>query len=135
MSPTSGPAMGQLVVSSDYDVVTIRQRVRQQARELGLGLIQQAKLASAISAVARHLLHDQPRAVFTIRTTQGLVPALEVICEVDLLAAVAPLATQLNDLRLLVDEADLAREQDHARLILRVWLSGACQTPVRRGYV
>ena len=45
-----------LQIRNEYDVVAMRQEVRQVARDLGLGLSQQAKIATAISTVARALI-------------------------------------------------------------------------------
>ena len=51
-----------LQLYSEYDVIAMRQAVRQLARELGLELSQQAKIATAINTIARahrgQLEHD-----------------------------------------------------------------------------
>lgn len=119
----------QLVVSNDYDVVAMRQDVRQQARTLGLGLIQQAKLATAISAVARALLAIQQSTTFTMQTTtRGIRPALEIECVATIHPSSAD-ATEMeqtfhmHEARLLVDETDIILQQNKAHLTLRVWLS------------
>ena len=119
----------ELVVHNDYDVVVMRQDVRQHARTLGLGLIQQAKIATAISAVARGTLALQQFATFSMQTAKrGSRQAFEIQC-------VAPFGTaggsqteieqalHVQEARLLVDEIELVMEKSAIRLILRVWLT------------
>jgi serine/threonine-protein kinase RsbT len=45
-----------LPVRSDADLMTVRQRVRSLAQELGFGLVQQTKLVTAASELARNTL-------------------------------------------------------------------------------
>ncbi|WP_017582868.1 anti-sigma regulatory factor [Nocardiopsis valliformis] len=45
-----------LPVRSDADLITVRQRVRTLALELGFGLVQQTKLVTAASELARNTL-------------------------------------------------------------------------------
>jgi hypothetical protein len=125
--------MQALVVHNDYDVVVMRQDVRQHARSLGLGLIQQAKIATAISAVARGTLALQQFATFSMQTAKrGSRQAFEILC-------VAPLATSIEiqseleqalhvpEARLLVDEIELVMEKSALRLTLRVWITNAIE--------
>ncbi len=46
-------------LSSTYDVVTARQFARQMARELGFGLTDQARIATAVSEVSQRALDNQ----------------------------------------------------------------------------
>jgi len=50
---TTGPLLQQIVVSTDYDVITMRQEIRLNARSFGMVLSQQARITAAVSAVAR----------------------------------------------------------------------------------
>ncbi len=117
-----------LVVRTEYDVVTMRQQLRQQARALGLGLIEQAKLATAITAVARRLLALEQTTTFVMQTTTDRQrPALEIGCKVDLgmagnSSAQIEETLGLDEARLLVDEVDIARDYDNISLTLCLWL-------------
>ncbi|WP_030682986.1 anti-sigma regulatory factor [Streptomyces cellulosae] len=50
------PAVTSLPIGSDADLAWVRQRVRQTAAELGFGLVQQTKLVTAASELARNTL-------------------------------------------------------------------------------
>src|SRR4051794_37878271 len=68
-------------VQTEYDVVTLRQEVRQLARALGMGLCQQAKISTALSVIARALLLNSPSTLFTIGVaSQGAQPVLQISC-------------------------------------------------------
>jgi hypothetical protein len=119
----------QLPIKSDYDVVAVRQEVRQAARDLGLGLSQQAKIATAISTITRALLAANVTASVYLRADDALPrPALELSCRLTINVLPESLA-QLEQLlhfgaaRALVDEAALALEAHGALLTLRMWLS------------
>ncbi len=131
MTQSTAQQLHQMIVRNDYDVVAMRQDVRQQARLLGLGLIHQAKLATAISAIARGLLAIHPSPVFTMQmTTEGPRRALEIACIAELGSSIGE-RTQLEEAlhfeeaRMLVDEASLALGNHEARLTLRMWLGNS----------
>jgi serine/threonine-protein kinase RsbT len=50
------PAPVSLPIGSDADLARVRQRVRQAATDLGFGLVQQTKLVTAASELARNTL-------------------------------------------------------------------------------
>ncbi|MEV6949625.1 anti-sigma regulatory factor [Streptomyces sp. NPDC051172] len=55
--PASDPAVEtSLPIGSDADLAWVRQHVRQTAAELGFGLVQQTKLVTAASELARNTL-------------------------------------------------------------------------------
>jgi hypothetical protein len=118
-----------LQIRTEYDVVAMRQEVRQVARDLGLGLSQQAKIATAISTVARALIAADCSATMGMRMEeQAPRPALEIVCQL----AVSQLSIDLAQLeqllhfgeaRALVDEASLALDGGGALLNLRMWLN------------
>jgi hypothetical protein len=118
-----------ICVSSEQDVITMRQEVRQVARSLGLGLIEQAKIATAISAVARVMLGLTKGTQFTMRMAgQGETPALEILCKPKLWQAsmsIALLEERLNltNARLLVDEAHMTQQSGEPVLTLRMRLA------------
>ena len=110
----------------------MRQEVRRIARTLGLGLAEQAKITTAISAIARVLLAEYRSAMFAIQTTaQSAPPALEIVC---MLGPIRADGTQLEqilhlaDVRLLVDETTLSYDTGEAVLCLRMHLA----RPTRR---
>jgi hypothetical protein len=119
----------QLQIRNDYDVVAMRQEVRQLARDLGLGLSQQAKIATAISTIARALIAARYSAMMGMRIDDlALRPALEIACRLSaaqLLADVSQLEELLHfgEARALVDEASLALDDSGALLSLRMWLN------------
>jgi serine/threonine-protein kinase RsbT len=55
--PASDPAVEtSLPIHSDVDLAWVRQQVRQSAADLGFGLVQQTKLVTAASELARNTL-------------------------------------------------------------------------------
>jgi hypothetical protein len=121
----------QVAVASDYDVVALRQHVRQQARAFGLGLIQQAKCATAATTIARSLLsQQQPTTFVTNSAAHHARPSLQITCRVPLrpvLNSAAQLehVLRLDEIRKLVDDVDLALEEMTASVRLRIWLDTA----------
>jgi len=119
----------QLPIKSDYDVVAMRQEVRQAARDLGLGLSQQAKIATAISTIARALLAANVDTSICVRADVAMPrPALELSCYLpvkSLPEALAQLEQLLHfgEARALVDEAVLTLDAHGASFSLRMWLS------------
>jgi hypothetical protein len=122
----------QILVSDPYDVIAMRQQVRQAARTLGLGLMQQAKITAAISAVARALLAIDTRLTVTIWCDrEGPRPSLQIACA----AAGSPSNDEVVELErelsagdagTLVDEISVAPDNDQGALLtLRMWLAHA----------
>ena len=127
MSPAA--QMRQLQIHTEYDVVAMRQEVRQVARDLGLGLSQQAKIATAISTVARALIAASCSATMGMRTDDlAPQPALEIACRL-VVGELSIDQRQLEELlhfgeaRTLVDEASLTLDGGSALLSLRMWLN------------
>ncbi|GAA5704752.1 serine/threonine-protein kinase RsbT [Streptomyces avermitilis] len=56
MTETSGRVAACLPIRSDMDLAWVRQHVRQAAAELGFGLVDQTKLVTAASELARNTL-------------------------------------------------------------------------------
>ncbi|WP_217251594.1 anti-sigma regulatory factor [Streptomyces sp. AC602_WCS936] len=54
--PTTAGAQARLPIRSDMDLVWVRQHVRQAAAQLGFGLVDQTKLVTAASELARNTL-------------------------------------------------------------------------------
>jgi hypothetical protein len=106
----------------------MRQEVRQVARELGLGLTQQAKISTAISTIARSLIAANCYATMSMRTdVLASRPAIEILCRLSSDHELTNLGelTQLlhfGEAQALVDEATLALESGGALCYLRMWL-------------
>ena len=118
-----------LQISSEHDVVAMRQEVRQVARGLGMGLSQQAKIATAISTLARALIAANCSATMGMRTDdRASQPALEIVCQLagdQLLVDQAQLEQLLHfdEARSLVDEASLSLDGAGVLLCLRMWIN------------
>ncbi|MFJ5775333.1 anti-sigma regulatory factor [Streptomyces sp. NPDC093094] len=56
MTHTAGDVSARLPIRSDLDLVWVRQQVRQLAASLGFGLVDQTKLVTAASELARNAL-------------------------------------------------------------------------------
>ncbi|GGX06366.1 anti-sigma regulatory factor [Streptomyces lomondensis] len=56
MQTSSDTGTIRLPIGSDVDLAWVRQQVRQVAAELGFGLVQQTKLVTAVSELARNTL-------------------------------------------------------------------------------
>ncbi len=128
MIGSAGTVPQHITVQTDYDVVNLRQHIRQLGRDLGLTLIQQTKITTASSTIARGMIEMHHQAMFTIRLSEVAARrALVVIC-----ALVAhngassrvsiEQAVQLNLVRTLVDEAALTINGHEASLRIHIWL-------------
>lgn len=118
-----------LRICNEYDVVAMRQEVRQVARDIGLGLSQQAKIATAISTVARALIAANCSATMGMRMDeQASRPTLEIVCQLavgQLMIDLAQLEQLLHfsEARALVDQASLVLEGGGAVLSLGMWIN------------
>lgn len=118
----------QICVSNENDVIAMRQEVRHMARSVGLGLIEQAKIATAISAIARMFLEEDGGTEVTMRMIgMGEQSALEIACIPPCGASSEEMAHMeerllLTNARLLVDEAKLSQDANHLVLTLRMRL-------------
>jgi serine/threonine-protein kinase RsbT len=70
-------------VKTDLDIVSARVEGRNLARELGFGTIDQARIATAISELARNIVLYAPEGKVTIRAVVSDVGGrgIEVVCE------------------------------------------------------
>lgn len=125
---TSVPHPRQLHVQSELDVILMRQEVRQAARDLGLGLSQQARISAAISTIARALVAAHCSALMCMQANKRTTrPMLEISCILSLIDSLNDTNTleqllHLGEARALVDEAALWMESEGAHLSLRMWL-------------
>jgi serine/threonine-protein kinase RsbT len=70
-------------VKTDLDIVSARMEGRSLARELGFGTIDQARIATAISELARNIVLYTPEGKVTVRTivSDDRRLGIEVVCE------------------------------------------------------
>jgi hypothetical protein len=126
---TTPPApLRELEIRSEYDVVAMRQEVRQVARGLGLELTQQAKISTAISTIARSLIAANYCATMRMRTDiLASRPAIEITCQLSndhVLTNLGELTQLLHfgEAQALVDEATLSLDSGGVLCCLRMWL-------------
>ena len=71
-----------ITISTDLDIVAARMVARDTARGLGFGAIDQARIATAISELARNIyLYAGEGSVTVKEATNGLRRGIEVVCE------------------------------------------------------
>ncbi|MFJ3231246.1 anti-sigma regulatory factor [Streptomyces sp. NPDC086787] len=78
MTPTYDPTPAtSLAIGSDADLAWVRHQVRQFAAEIGFGLVQQTKLVTAASELARNtLIHGGGGQATITPLTKGSTPGL-----------------------------------------------------------
>lgn len=117
----------QVQIRTEYDVIILRQAVRQVGREAGLCPPQQARITAAISEVARALLAAVGDGCFTIRMKDDAAhPSLEVACGGGAVGGPATppslyATPAVVEARSLVDDTEV-ENANGATLLLRVWL-------------
>ena len=127
MIPLASVQGDQIMVIDEYDVIVMRQMVRQMARQNRARLAQQARITSAISGVARELIEQGLSVLFYMLVSEGDRLALEVRClpQVDRSRA-ARLNFEHNvnikEARRLVDETILEFSDGCPQLTLLIWL-------------
>jgi serine/threonine-protein kinase RsbT len=71
-----------LLIRSDLDIVSARVEGRDMAKALGFGTIDQARIATAISELARNIVLYAGEGTVTIRPTErGSRKGIEVLCQ------------------------------------------------------
>ncbi|HEY1011661.1 MAG TPA: anti-sigma regulatory factor [Herpetosiphonaceae bacterium] len=69
-------------IQSDLDIVAARMAARDMAKVMGFGAIDQARIATAISELARNIYLYAGEGSVTVREVQqGIRKGLEVVCE------------------------------------------------------
>lgn len=80
MMPTSAGVEACLPIRSDLDLVWVRQHVRQAAGLLGFGLVEQTKVVTAASELARNtLVHGGGGRMESSRVTRGHAVGLRLV--------------------------------------------------------
>ncbi len=71
-----------ITIQSDLDIVAARMAARDMAKSMGFGAIDQARIATAISELARNIyLYAGEGTVTVSEVQQGVRKGIEVICE------------------------------------------------------
>ncbi len=115
-------------VDNEYDVIVLRQALRTLGRIHGLGLVQQARITSAISDIARNILrYHWSIAVAIYVNISADQRSLDVVCH--------PVSDHLHPsyaefdrligmdaVQKLVDETSLTNSDGRFLLLMRVWM-------------
>lgn len=121
MAHSVAPDTQQVRVVSGYDVVLVRQHVRQMAREAGFNLPSQARMTAVVSEIARVALEHHWDAHFTFRLSchRGW-SVIEVQCSSDSIRRNDDTLTHLtHDVQTLVGDGVLTMNQTAGQLTLR----------------
>ncbi len=115
-------------LQNNFDVVMVRQHARELARDLGFGLTDQTRIATAVSEVARRALEYEGQMSFAV-VGSGQRQGIECVClgckwpEAAPNRAPGELLGGLHGIERLMDEFEL-RPQDGERsaIVMRKWL-------------
>lgn len=121
MAHSMAPDTQQVRVVSGYDVVLVRQHVRQMAWEAGFNLPSQARMTAVVSEIARVALEHHWDAHFTFRLSchRGW-SVIEVQCSSDSIRRNDDTLTHLtHDVQTLVGDGVLTMNQTAGQLTLR----------------
>ena len=114
----------QFTILNEFDVVVIRQEVRQRARQLGMDLRKQARLTAVISSIAREFLAIACGLVVTLsRADDTNGPALDLLCAIPpghSCPTPAEMTRIIGQASMLVDEVMVGGEPRYPLLMLRV---------------
>ncbi|MEV7003600.1 anti-sigma regulatory factor [Streptomyces sp. NPDC093982] len=80
MTHSTGSVSACLPIHSDLDLVRVRQHVRQMTAQLGFGLVEQTKLVTAASELARNaLVHGGGGQMECTEVTNGAIQGLRLV--------------------------------------------------------
>jgi hypothetical protein len=120
----SSVTLEHVIVSTDADLITLRQLLRRSARQCGLSATQQARITAAISEILRALVGQVSSGDVTIRFDDepGQRPALAVICATPL-ETYAQISAQplVREACALADELQLVESAPNQHLLMRMW--------------
>ncbi len=117
-----------ITLLDNFDVVMARQRARELSRELGFGLTDQTRIATAVSEVARRAIQKQGTITFLILTDGGR-RGIECTCrgcDVPDTPPAGPTGEFLGGIygvERLMDEFKLERDGGSAVILMRKWLA------------
>jgi serine/threonine-protein kinase RsbT len=116
----------KFTIRNSYDIVQARQHAREIARELGFGLTDQTRIATAVSEVSRHVLSSKNSGDITLaRVRKGNKQGVECTCcgGKDLEKVVTPgEGRPLGGIERLMDEFELkSQKEEGVIIIMRKW--------------
>ena len=76
-------SLPSLEVASVEGIVAARQKVRDLASNMGFGTVDQARIATAVSELARNIYHFAGKGRVTIFSLEGDRKGIQVVCEDD----------------------------------------------------
>ena len=50
-----GDLLGKFKIDTEYDIVTVRQTIRQYAKDMGMGIVDQTRITTAVSELFRNM--------------------------------------------------------------------------------
>ncbi len=124
-------------IITEEDIVTSRRAAKEMAREIGFGIVDQTKIATAISELTRNVIKYADEGVLTIQgIADGPGRGMEIICEdrgpgiedvdralEDGFSTSRALGLGLPGTRRLMDEFELeSRPGKGTRIVIRKWL-------------
>lgn len=117
---------GSITLLGDFDIVAARQRARELARDIGFGLTDQARIATAVSEVARQILANEDEGLmsFAIVIDSGR-RGLECVAQSCqwLETPIFPRGEILGGVERLMDEFKLKPHQGDTVVVMRKWLN------------
>lgn len=125
-----------LPVKSEYDIIYVRGSGRNAAARIGFGAVDQCRITTAISELARNAVVHARGGVITIRTLEDDRKGIEIVCkdegpgieDLELVLAggystVGGLGAGLAGARRLMDEFDIKTEMGRGTTVtIRKWL-------------
>lgn len=82
MESISEMKVEEISIMKDEDVILARQRVRSQAQEMGFSLLDQTRIVTAVSELARNIVvHAKEGKVSVFKTKAGDKPGLKIVFE------------------------------------------------------
>lgn len=117
----------QVPLQDQFDVVIARQTARDMAREIGFALTDQARIATAVSEVARRALKNRGSIAFA-PLMQGTQRGLECTClgcdweNGSTPPAKAPTGRVLEGVEKLMDSFEHRRENGQQAIVMQKWL-------------
>jgi serine/threonine-protein kinase RsbT len=127
----------RLEIRTEEDIITSRAAAKELAREVGFGIVDQTKIATAISELTRNIVKYAREGLLHLRVvSRNQRPGLEIICEdrgpgiVDIEAALREgyttgkgLGMGLPGARKLMDDFELTSAVNQGtRVMVRKWL-------------
>jgi serine/threonine-protein kinase RsbT len=127
----------RIVIKSDEDVITSRSAAKEMAKEIGFGIVDQTKIATAISELTRNIIKYADEGLLNVTAiSAGDRKGIELICEdrgpgindiglalKDGFSTSGGLGMGLSGAKRLMDEFELESKRGKGtRVVARKWL-------------